>query len=318
MTRYLGTAAPGHLVRRSQRRLPPTTLMGGERGPEKPRGAGGALSPAARRQQRQRDRREKLAREKKAGASKKKASAAAGAGGAASKRPPAGGSARGEVKRARRESSSGSEDDVGDDSVDESGDDAKGPGAAGGDDDAVERTGAYGSYGRTDGRMSVEDDEWATAPRTWAALAPYLSDYHDKKIWAPFYYDGAAGKRLRDAGFTRVVHKREDFFKRINDRVFVKSVSAVVDNPPYTGKGMKERVLRALVDADVPFCLLLPLGVLHTATVREILDPEHVQALIPRRCWVSKSGQREVPFKYLVWLCYKMRLPRDLVLMPDT
>ena len=124
--------------------------------------------------------------------------------------------------------------------------------------------------------------------------------------------------RLRDAGFTRVVHKREDFFKRINDRVFVKSVSAVVDNPPYTGKGMKERVLRALVDADVPFCLLLPLGVLHTATVREILDPEHVQALIPRRCWVSKSGQREVPFKYLVWLCYKMRMPRDLVLMPDT
>lgn len=299
--------------------MPPTTLMGGERGPEKPRGAGGALSPAARRQQRQRDRREKLAREKKAGASKKKASAAAGAGGAASKRPPAGGSARGEVKRARRESSSGSEDDVGDDSVDESGDDAEGPGAAGGDvNDAVERTGAYGSYGRTDGRMSVEDDEWATAPRTWAALAPYLSDYHDKKIWAPFYYDGAAGKRLRDAGFTRVVHKREDFFKRVNDRVFVKSVSAVVDNPPYTGKGMKERVLRALVDADVPFCLLLPLGVLHTATVREILDPTHVQALIPRRCWVSKSGQREVPFKYLVWLCYKMKLPRDLVLMPDT
>jgi hypothetical protein len=166
--------------------------------------------------------------------------------------------------------------------------------------------------------MSVEDDEWATAPRTWAALAPYLSYYHDKKIWAPFYYDGAAGKRLEAAGFKRVVHKREDFFKRINDRVFVKSVAAVVDNPPYTGKGMKEKVLRALVDADVPFCLLLPLGVLHTATVREILNVDEVQALIPRRCWVSKRGQKEVPFKYLVWLCYKMNLPRDLVLMPDT
>ena len=91
------------------------------------------------------------------------------------------------------------------------------------------------------------------------------------------------------------MHKREDFFKRINDRVFVKSVSAVVDNPPYTGKGMKERVLRALVDADVPFCLLLPLGVLHAATAREILDPELVQALVPRRCWVSKRGAVQVP-----------------------
>jgi hypothetical protein len=282
--------------------------MGGERGSEKPRGTSGALSPAERRQQRQRERREKKAREK---------NAAAGAlHRAVSKRPASSGSARvSSVKRTRKESSSGSDDDENDGTGDESGEDAGEDGAG---EDAVERTGAYGSYGRSDGRMSVEDDEWATAPRTWAALAPYLSHYHDRKIWAPFYYDGAAGKRLEDAGFKRVVHKREDFFKRINDRVFVKSVAAVVDNPPYTGKGMKEKVLRALVDADVPFCLLLPLGVLHTATVREILDVDEVQALIPRRCWVSKRGQKEVPFKYLVWLCYKMNLPRDLVLMPDT
>jgi len=81
---------------------------------------------------------------------------------------------------------------------------------------------------------------------------------------------------------------------------------------------MKEKVLTALVEADVPFCLLLPLGVLHSAMVRQTLDPAHVQALIPRRCWVSKTGCKEVPFKYLVWLCYKCELERDLVLMPDT
>jgi hypothetical protein len=77
-------------------------------------------------------------------------------------------------------------------------------------------------------------------------------------------------------------------------------------------------VLRALVDADVPFCLLLPLGVLHGAFVREALEVRKVQALVPRRCWVSKKGEREVPFKYLVWLCYGLELERDLVLMPDT
>lgn len=184
--------------------------------------------------------------------------------------------------------------------------------------ETIERKGSYGNYGKTDGRMSIEDDEWATAPRTWAALSPYLSKFHDKKVWMPFYYDGEAGKRLKATGFRRVVHKREDFFKRVNDRVFVNSVDVVVDNPPYTGKGMKERVLKALVEADVPFCLLLPLGVLHGAMVRETLDRRHVQCLIPRRCWVSKRGGAEVPFKYLVWLCYKLDLDRDLVLMPDT
>ena len=32
-----------------------------------------------------------------------------------------------------------------------------------------------------------------------------------------------------------MVHKKEDFFKRINDGPFVRSVDVVIDNPPYTG-----------------------------------------------------------------------------------
>ena len=165
--------------------------------------------------------------------------------------------------------------------------------------------------------MSLEDDEWATSERTWKALSPYLSKFHAKKVWMPFFYDGEAGTRLANAGFERVVHVREDFFKRVRDGGFTRSVDVVIDNPPYTGKNMKERVLRALVDARVPFCLLLPIGVLHGASIRRILDGKKTQALIPRRCFVSKKGKKEVPFKHLVWLCHGLNLPRDLELMPD-
>lgn len=180
----------------------------------------------------------------------------------------------------------------------------------------VERTGAYGSYGSTSGAMSIEDDEWATAQRTWDALAAALpASLREGKVWMPFYYDGDAGKRLKQSGFKKVVHKKQDFFERVRDTVFVKSCACVVDNPPYTGKGMKERILKALKDAGVPFCLLLPLGVLHSAMVREILDAEHVQVIIPRKCYVMKKGGTEVPFRYLCWLCYRMRLERDLYLI---
>jgi hypothetical protein len=179
------------------------------------------------------------------------------------------------------------------------------------------RRGSFGNYGRSDGRMSLEDDEWATSERTWKALSPYLSKFHAKKVWMPFFYDGEAGTRLANAGFERVVHKREDFFKRVRDGGFTRSVDVVIDNPPYTGKNMKERVLRALVDARLPFCLLLPIGVLHGASIRRILDGKKTQALIPRRCFVSKKGKKEVPFKHLVWLCHGLNLPRDLELMPD-
>ena len=181
----------------------------------------------------------------------------------------------------------------------------------------VRRAGSFGNYGRSDGRMSLEDDEWATSERTWKALSPYLSKFHTKKVWMPFYYDGGAGTRLAAAGFERVVHRREDFFMRVRDRAFTRSVDVVIDNPPYTGAGMKERVLRALVDARVPFCLLLPIGVLHGAATRHILDAKKTQALVPRRCFVSKKGKKEVPFKHLVWLCHGLNLPRDLELMPD-
>ena len=179
----------------------------------------------------------------------------------------------------------------------------------------VVRTGAYGSYGSTSGRMSIEDDEWATAQRTWDALATVLLPrFAKEKIWAPFVYDERAGERMKRAGFQKVVHKRADFFARVRDGPFVRSLSAVVDNPPYTGKGMKERVLRALVEAEVPFCLLLPLGVLHGAMVRELLDEKEVQVIIPRKCYVFKVGGAEVPFKYLCWLCYRMKLEKDLYL----
>jgi len=96
---------------------------------------------------------------------------------------------------------------------------------------------------------------------TWRAIA----GRHYAEVWAPFHYDGAAGARLKAAGFQKVVHTNADFFTRVNDGPFVRSVDVVIDNPPYTGAGMKERVLSALVASGLPFCLLLPLGVLHSA-----------------------------------------------------
>jgi len=214
------------------------------------------------------------------------------------------------------------DDDVNEDDVGvgvDDGDDEDAEDGGGEDEDLVTRVGAFGAYGNANGAMSRENDEWATSQRTWDALARVLfvasPSVRDAKVWMPFYYDGLAGKRLRASGFTRVVHARVDFFARARDSVFVNSCGCVIDNPPYTGKGMKERVLRALVDANVPFCLLLPLGTLHSAMVREILDDAHVQAIVPRKCYVMKKGGAEVPFRYLVWLCYKMNLKRDLYLI---
>ena len=58
----------------------------------------------------------------------------------------------------------------------------------------------------------------------------------------------------------------------------MRSVDVVIDNPPYTGAGMKERVLSALVGSGLPFCLLLPLG---AGTYNHSLPRPHLGRSVP-------------------------------------
>ena len=171
----------------------------------------------------------------------------------------------------------------------------------------------------TSGRMSgsVPNDEWQTTLRTWASLAPHLEAWRGKRIWMPFYYDGRCADHVRSLGFVNVVHEDVDFFERARDKKFLKSVDLILDNPPYTTPEMKERVLRALAATGKPFVMLLPMSILHVGFVREIVDMDAVQAIVPRRVWVRKVDGDELPFKYLVWFCCRARLRRDLIFIDD-
>ncbi|CAJ1416919.1 unnamed protein product [Effrenium voratum] len=163
----------------------------------------------------------------------------------------------------------------------------------------------------------VANDEWQTSLQAWRAAAPHFASYKKKTVWMPFYYDGACADHLRALGFVNVIHKKEDFFERVLDESFMRRVDLIWDNPPYTAPEMKEKVLRALAQCGKPFAMLLPISVLHVGFVREILDMQRVQAIIPRRVHVRKTGQELLPFKYLCWFCFRTQLPRDLIFLDD-
>eukprot|EP00392_Amoebophrya_sp_AT5.2_P015896 g16119.t1 len=177
---------------------------------------------------------------------------------------------------------------------------------------------------------SMVNDEWQTCLSAWKAVADAVFDLPSSerpflrattRVWAPFYYDGECKKHLTNSlGFRRVHHEPgEDFFEKVRDARFLEEVDLIWDNPPYTQPQMKQRVLEALVKANKPFCMLLPVAVLHSAFVREIegIDMRKVQVLIPRRVWVKKKGQSPVPFKLLLWFCYGMGLQKDLAFLED-
>lgn len=157
------------------------------------------------------------------------------------------------------------------------------------------------------------NDEWQTASEGWSEVAPMLEDFKKKRIWMPFYYDGVCKKHVKQLGFRDVVHEDKDFFERVKDQTFMKNVALVWDNPPYTGVGIKEKIFQALVTAGVPFILLLPSSVMFSKFVRDCLDMTLVQLVVPRRVLVRKTGHDAVPFKHLVWFCYRTKLKRDVM-----
>eukprot|EP00475_Leptophrys_vorax_P032799 TRINITY_DN5108_c0_g1_i1.p1 TRINITY_DN5108_c0_g1~~TRINITY_DN5108_c0_g1_i1.p1 ORF type:complete len:225 (+),score=70.34 TRINITY_DN5108_c0_g1_i1:98-772(+) len=165
----------------------------------------------------------------------------------------------------------------------------------------------------------VKNDDWSTCKESWADIAPYLRKFQNKCIWQPFYYDGECVKHLRELGFKNVIHEKFDFFLRCQDAEFLKNVDLIWDNPPYTGEGMKERVLTAAASTGKPFLLLLPSSILFSNTIRDVFSEEeqkHIQVISHRRVFVKKTGdnQNPVPFKYLVWVGYKVKLERDFIL----
>jgi hypothetical protein len=205
-------------------------------------------------------------------------------------------------------------------------------------------------------RNGEDSDQWQTCIESWQDISGPLSSFKKKRVWMPFYYDGECAHSLRKVGFKSVYHKKRDFFSLVKDSSFLSSVDVIIDNPPYTGEEIKSRVLIALEATKKPFAVLLPMTVLHSKLLRDVLDTKYVQTIIPRKVMVKKSssssslssssyeeggggggGECEraeeeeqdektmvknrgsatgtsgaVPFKYLVWLCYRMNLKSDL------
>jgi hypothetical protein len=161
---------------------------------------------------------------------------------------------------------------------------------------------------------TIQNDEWQTSQQSWEEISHWFANFKQKCIWQPFYYDGKCAEYLRQLGFTNVVHTNEDFFERVKDRQFMDTVDLIWDNPPYTTAGMKEQILQELVKVDKPFALLLPASVLHAKFLHDTLDVSKLQCIAMRKVHVRKAEDSgPVPFKYLVWLCYKTQLPRDLL-----
>ena len=155
----------------------------------------------------------------------------------------------------------------------------------------------------------LKHDEYMTRKSSWEQIQQYIPK--NKIIWECFYGNGQSGTYLRELGF-KVIHKPVDFFKFNYGDI-------LVSNPPYT---MKNEVFSRLKSLKKPFIMLVPTTTLHTKYFAELFGNEKIQLIIPYRKnqfdKVVKGKvikQRDNCSFYTCYICWKMKLPKDVILL---
>ena len=175
------------------------------------------------------------------------------------------------------------------------------------------------------------DNEYYTPKEIWASIAKYLPK---KKLGLePFT---AGDKRIGSLTYFKQIGLNVrggsgDFFKEPLD-----DVSYVVSNPPYSSEkgtstrdfkqNIKYRIMKRLIDNNMPFMLLIPIISLNTSFSKSLFwkdgKPDlNLQIINPLGkipfYKIQEDGKmnfKKQPFAATAFICWKMNLPKSLIL----
>ncbi len=149
-----------------------------------------------------------------------------------------------------------------------------------------------------------DSDNYATDKKGWELIKEYIPT--DKKIWSPFYCDGAQKEYFKEMGFD-IIHEDKDFFSYTPD------YDIIIDNPPFS---KWKEVCKKLKELDKPFIIIAFPKVFLLKGFQQLFKDE-LQILIPEKritfSHLTNSKQGYSP-PYGTWyFCYKMNLKKDLI-----
>tara|TARA_Y100000401_G_scaffold116725_1_gene123202 strand:+ start:3544 stop:4011 length:468 start_codon:yes stop_codon:yes gene_type:complete len=147
-------------------------------------------------------------------------------------------------------------------------------------------------------------DNFYTHKATWQLIKEYIPK--DKLIWECFYGDGKSGQYLTELG-CNVIHKDIDFFENNLGEI-------IVSNPPFS---LRKKVFERLKELDKPFIILMFPIVLSCKWFLDIGFNDKLQIIIPKtrvKCY-GNGHKNYSPNGGLWYFCYKMNLPKDLIII---
>lgn len=160
----------------------------------------------------------------------------------------------------------------------------------------------------------LKHDDYMSPKSMWENIKQYIPQ--DKIIYEPFYGDGQSGKDLEEILPTNtIIHEPEDFF--VYKDIF--NYDLVCSNPPFSSY---KEILKALVEINKPFILILPSSKINTQIFRTIFKDsfDNLQIIIPRkRIQFQKQVNGKVPENWksdcnfdCFYFCWKINLEKDI------
>lgn len=149
-------------------------------------------------------------------------------------------------------------------------------------------------------------DNYATNKEGWEIIKDYIPD--DKVIWSPFYCDGKQKDIFKDMGYD-IIHEDKDFFGETPE------YDVVIDNPPFS----KFRVIcDKMKELDKPFILMGFSKIILMKWFTKLFK-DHLQLIIPNKRptfnHIDNPTKGYTPPYGVMYFCYKMDLPKDLVFL---
>lgn len=150
-----------------------------------------------------------------------------------------------------------------------------------------------------------KNDNYYCKKEVWEMIRDYIPK--DKIVWEAFYGDGKSGDHLTELGFN-VIHEDRDFFDEPPE------YDLVVSNPPFS---IRRKIFERLKELDKPFIILMFPIVLSCKWFLEIGFNDNLQIIIPKtrvKCY-GNGNNNYSPNGGLWYYCYKMDLPKDLIIV---
>lgn len=143
-------------------------------------------------------------------------------------------------------------------------------------------------------------------PKYASYVEPFMLNTPDDNVCSQLIEDGWFIAYDKDTDFFN--RRKQDWYQRLNSKI-------IIGNPPFS---IKNKILKELVEEDIPFCLILPIDTICRKYFIDLFKDKKIQLIIPSKrinFIIPDNDKKSSAFFDCAYFCYKLELEDDIIMI---